>query len=144
MSKKLFLRREQILLFASFFFLIGASLFAQEEKGKLVHYQKKITLVDFIFPNNNYEAETFNIIFPDSIYNNGEIKIKKAKINSVKVKNLKLYFFGENYTQVIYNIKKKDSKVFEERLNQQKEVCNFKTEIIRLGFRNKYIITLTD
>jgi hypothetical protein len=103
-----------------------------------------LSLNEFVFPPTKYNSTIFKIIFPDSIYNSGEVEIKYLTVNTIKSKKTKLIFIDDKYTKVIYNIKKKDIKVFEKLLNDKNEGCGFIIEKFTLRFRNKYIITLSD
>ena len=90
-------------LFFILLILIKTVSFSQESTIK--HYQKKCKVSNLILPCTNFNSNTFYISFPDSLYSNGSIEIKKLIIGKNKIK-ASLVFKKNRYTKAVYVIKK--------------------------------------
>jgi hypothetical protein len=79
------------------FFTIYALLSFAQEKGSLMHYQKKCT--DCLsLAGENYNSKNFFIIVSDSVYSGGQITIKKAEQKSFTAKKVRLVFGANSYS----------------------------------------------
>ena len=98
-----------------FLLYIVVSVFSQDVG--ISHYQRKLITPTIIVPGDEYKSEYFLIFFPDSIYDNGVIKVKKIKIDNIGITVKGNFNFAENhYTRSTYYVKNKDIDKFEKSL----------------------------
>lgn len=97
-------------------FLISTILTNAQEDVKILHYQKKAELTNFLIVSSKYDSSIFNVLLSDSSYNSGELLIKKGTINNIKFKFLKVSFEKEIYTKIEFRVKNKKS--IQELLNK--------------------------
>ena len=108
-----FVKRASLVLL--FFLYLATSVFSQDVG--ISHYQRKLVVSSLIIPGEEYKSEYFFIFFPDSIYDNGVIKVKKIIIENKGIKVKGQFVFSNNqYTGSTYYVKKKDITSFEKSL----------------------------
>jgi hypothetical protein len=76
-------------LFLAFLYITPA--FGQDEdyQVRIRHYQRKATLNYLPLPNSSFKPADFKIMFPDTMYNQAQIEVKKLKIEIESEKLLK-------------------------------------------------------
>lgn len=64
------------------------------------HYQRKSDALAFAFPPAEFSAVGLLLNLPDSLYNFGDVRIKKAQFDSFTVNNYRLQFKSDTITSV--------------------------------------------
>ena len=100
-------------------FLLSFLLHSQENDVYLKHYLRKLSLDTLIFPGQRLEPNFFLITFPDSIYNQTNIKIPKLQLSSIGRISCNLRSKAKKITYVSYYTRnekkaKKISAIIEE------------------------------
>lgn len=83
-----------------FSFVISLSVVCQEDLIGLKHYERKKSFDELFFVGDGYDSKMFEIKFPDSIYEEASIKVKKARFSGVKTNNLQLATEEGVYTYI--------------------------------------------
>jgi hypothetical protein len=99
--------------FAVLVFAFFTSFSFAQEKGSLMHFQKKCT--DCLsLAGEDYNSKNFFIIVSDSVYSGGQITVKKATVSSFKAKKVMLIFGANSYTKTQFIVKgKRDIAAYE-------------------------------
>ncbi len=105
---------KEVKLLFSFLFLSAifcTTTFAQgNDDVQIRHYQKKLKLNSFIFKGDPFESNIYPIPLPDSIYDGGNISIKKMSILYGKYET-QFNFSKGIYTSITYTPKNKKSRL---------------------------------
>lgn len=84
------------------FILVVLSVFAaHSQEVRLEHYQRTKSFDGLPLPTDEYKSSEFGIIFPDSLYNAANIRIKKANFKGYKSSfQMILSVEEKNFTQI--------------------------------------------
>lgn len=127
-----------------FFISINLSVFSQDDI-KINHYQRKANFSKMITINSSFNANDYFIYIPDSIYNSGDIFIKKGLINEMKFKSMNLFFTNKIYTQITFTIKgKKSIEKLQEQFEFNKNNQNISNDCMMIkGVKSSIILNYT-
>lgn len=90
--------------------LSSSQLQAQNsDDSKIIHFQRKNNFKNIPFPGELYLSKTYDIIYPDSLYNDGKIRIKKAIFQDLKFE-FNSEFKNHIYTFTSFKSNKKNQK----------------------------------
>lgn len=76
------------------------STFSFSQDLGIQHYQRKSEAFAFVFPYSEFSAKGLLLNFPDSLYNFGDVTIKKAHFASFKVNDYLLHFEKDTVASV--------------------------------------------
>jgi hypothetical protein len=152
------------LLFITFSLLTFSSFFAQDAgyEVRIRHFQRKAALDYLPLPNMEFQPTDFDIKFPDSLYSQAQIEVKKLKLtnNSDKIfkkayiilasKKKRIYQVNlaihpkyegdfENYLMEHYSFKMNESFSKEGFVNETKNILVEK-EILKKQINYKFSI----
>lgn len=127
--------------FAFLVFIFGSPAFGQELGIK--HYQRNTSDFSFVLPSQAFSAEGLLLTLPDSLYNFGDVNLKKATFYAFRTRKLLLHFASDTVTSVQFMLGGKKSKTaFWAYLSGQ--TTNFASRLDRPMTEQFYSLTLLD